>query len=67
MEDNVKMLNDEAHMSIFSKLQMEEMFFKKLDMEIIHYQYGQWDEVVGPHQIFIILVHKDKPNKYDLP
>lgn len=65
--DNVKMLEDEAHMSIFSKLQMEYMFFKKLDMEIIHYEIGEWDNVVGVHQIFIIRVHKDKPNKYDLP
>ena len=64
--DNIKMLEDEAHWSIFSKLQLEHMFFKKLDMEIIHYEIGEWDSVVGVHQVFIVRVNKSRPNKYDL-
>src|ERR1041385_7638885 len=64
MENNVKMLNDVAHMSILSRLQMEEMLFKKLDMTTMHWESGNWDDVVGPHQIFVVLVDKSKPNKY---
>lgn len=58
MEDNAQMLEDEAHYSVFSKFQLEHMFFKKLKLTLYGYESGLYDPVVGPHQIFAVRVSK---------
>lgn len=58
MPDNVKMLQDAGHYNAISKLQMQEMYCSKLNMKIIGYESGEYDTVVGPHQIFAMEVSK---------
>lgn len=58
METNVKMLQDAGHYCAISRLQMEHQYCSKLGLKEFYYQEGEWDQVVGPHQIFGLQVWK---------
>ncbi len=57
-EDNIPLLEDAGHYCNMSRLQMESMYLKKLNMSLEHYERFLLDTVVGEHQVFIIRVHK---------
>jgi hypothetical protein len=59
MEDNIKMLQDSGHYNAISRLQMEHQYCTKLNMKIYGYEKGEYDTVVGPHQIFAMVVIKE--------
>lgn len=58
MANNIKMLSDTGHYNAISWLQMKYQYCTKLNMKILEYRKGQWDEIVGPHQIFVMEVKK---------
>ena len=57
-EDNIKLLEDAGHYCNMSKVQMEAMYLKKLNLTLEQYERFLLDPVVGEHQVFIIKVHK---------
>ena len=58
MENNVKMLEDAGHYCAISRLQMNHQYCTKLNLKEFYYREGEWDPVVGHHQIFGLEVWK---------